>query len=52
MKIALYTNILRVRVLARRCVSALEDPAVCICHADAMADWSELRAASGGKLKE
>ena len=44
MKIALYTNILRVRVLARRCAEVLDSPSVCVCPADAMSDWRSVRA--------
>ena len=44
MKIAVYTNILRVRVLARRCAAQLKDPAVSVCPADGVADWEQVRA--------
>ena len=43
MKIAVYTNILRVRVLVRRCAKALEVPLVCVCPADGMDDWEQVR---------
>ena len=45
MKIAVYTNILRVRVLARRCAAYLEAPEVRVCAVNGMDRWEERRAA-------
>ena len=44
MKIAVYTNILRVRVLAHRCAEELKSPVVRVCPADGMDDWAQVRA--------
>ncbi|ANR71816.1 cobaltochelatase subunit CobN [Selenomonas sp. oral taxon 126] len=44
MKIAVYTNILRVRVLAHHCAEELKSPAVRVCPADGMDDWAQVRA--------
>ena len=46
MKIAVYTNILRVRVLARRCAADMEEPEVRVCAVDGMDRWEEKRAAA------
>ena len=44
MKIAVYTNILRVTVLARRCADALENPNVCVRAVSSMDDWADMHA--------
>ena len=44
MRIAVYTNILRVTVLARRCTAYMEDPEVCVCPVSGMDDWNAMRA--------
>ena len=46
MKIAVYTNILRVRVLARRCAADMEEPEVRVCAVNGMDRWEERRAAA------
>ena len=46
MRIAVYTNILRVRVLARRCAAYLEAPEVRVCAVNGMDRWEERRAAA------
>ena len=46
MKITVYTNILRVRVLAHRCAASMEEPEVCVCSVSAMDSWEEMRAAA------
>ena len=40
MRIAVYTNILRVRVLARRCAADMAKPEVCVCSVSGMDDWN------------
>jgi len=44
MRIAVYTNILRVTVLARRCAAYMEEPEVCVCPVSGMDDWNAMRA--------
>ncbi|MFC2316802.1 MAG: hypothetical protein ACFNLO_13160, partial [Selenomonas massiliensis] len=44
MKIAVYTNILRVTVLARRCAADMAEPEVCVCPVSGMDDWNAMRA--------
>ena len=46
MKITVYTNILRVRVLARRCAAYMEEPEVCVCSVSGMDSWEEMRVAA------
>ena len=46
MRIAVYTNILRVTVLARRCAADMEEPEVRVCAVDGMDRWEEMRAAA------
>ena len=46
MRIAVYTNILRVTALARHCAADMEEPEVCVCAADGMDDWRAMRVAA------
>ena len=46
MKITVYTNILRVRVLARRCAAYMEEPEVCVCSVSGMDSWEEMHVAA------
>lgn len=41
MKIAVYTNILRVHILVRRVAGTMAEPAVCIVDTDGADDWNE-----------